>query len=287
MIQTFAVIKSIQTLMFRCFRNGIVGSVIVLCACSITPDNKDPEADWPPKRFYDNAKAALKAGNYEKAIRLYEKLEARYPFGAYAAQSQLDIAYAYFKFFEPDSAIAAADRFIKLHPQNRHIDYAYYLKGLVNYNRGIGFIERILPIDATQRDPGPVRDAFQNFSDLVSRFPESRYSGDAKQRIISLRNNLAMYEINVARYYVKRGAYVAAANRASYVIETYQRTQAIPLALQIMQLAYTKLGMIQLARDAKRIYTLNYGEGAITSEQAALENRSMGRKVWDFIGLDK
>lgn len=287
MIQTFVVIKSIQASIVRFLRNWVVGSVIVLCACSITPDDKDPEADWTPKKFYENAKTALNAGNYDKAIRLYEKLEARYPFGTYAAQSQLDIAYAYFKFFEPDSAIAAADRFINLHPQNPYIDYAYYLKGLVNYERGIGFIERILPIDATQRDPGPARDALQIFSDLTARFPESRYSDDAKQRIIALRNNLAMYEINVARYYIKRGAYVAAANRASYVIETYQRTQAIPLALQIMEHAYSKVGINELARDAKRVYSLNYGEDAITAEQAALENRSWGRKVWDFIGLDR
>lgn len=268
-------------------RMFIVVTVMFLYSCSTTPDDEDEEANWSAKQFYEEAKAALDKGNYEKAIKLYEKLEARYPFGTYAAQAQLDIAYAYYKYQEPDSAIAAAERFIKLHPRNPHIDYAYYLKGLVNYTRGIGFLERYLPTDSSQRDPGPAQDAYRDFSELIKKFPESRYVEDAKQRMVGLRNNLAMHEIHVARYYMKRGAYVAAANRATYVVEKYQRTPAVPLALKMMEQAYTKLGMNDLARDAARVYALNYGEGAITPEQAALKNRSFGQKAWDFIGLDK
>ena len=182
----------------------VVFSVLFLIGCSLLEDKQDKEAGWSAKKFYEEAKAVLDRGNYDKAIKLYEKLEARYPFGLYAAQAQLDIAYAYYKFEEPDSAIAAADRFIKLHPRNPHVDYAYYLKGLVNYNRGIGFLGRFIPTDTSQRDPGPANDAYRDFSELTKRFSQSRYFEEAKQRMVALKNNLAMYEIHVARYYFKK-----------------------------------------------------------------------------------
>lgn len=263
-----------------------VVNFIFLFGCATTPDDSDDKANWSAKKFYEEAKSALNNERYEKAITLYEKLEARYPFGPYAEQAQLDIAYAYYKRQEHDSAIAAADRFIKLHPQNPHLDYAYYLRGLVNYNRGIGFLERFLPTDPSQRDPGPARNALRDFSVLIIKFPTSRYFNDSKQRIVALRNNLAMYEIHVARYYMKRGAYVAAVNRASGIIENHQRTQAVPLALQIMEQAYTKLGLNDLARDAARVYTENYGDGAYTAELAT-KKRALGQEVWDYIGLDR
>ena len=265
----------------------VVFAIIFLFGCSLLEDKQDKEADWSAKKFYKEAKAALDRENYDKAIKLYEKLEARYPFGLYAAQAQLDIAYAYYKFQEPDSAIAAADRFIKLHPRNPHVDYAYYLKGLVNYNRGIGFLGRFIPTDTSQRDPGPANDAYRDFSELTKRFPQSRYFEEAKQRMVALQNNLAMYEIHVARYYFKKSAYVATLNRANGVIEKYQRTEAVPLALKIMEQAYTELGMNDLARDTARVYAFNYGEGTPTPEEQALKNRSFTEKVWDFIGLDK
>lgn len=236
---------------------------------------------------YEEAKSALNAESYDKAIKLYEELEAKYPFGPYAAQSQLDIAYAYYKFREPDSAIAAADRFIKLHPRNPHIDYAYFLKGLVNYNRGIGFIERFLPIDSTQRDSGPARDAFGDFTEVVRRFPTSRYAADAKQRIVALRNNISLYEVNVARYYLNRGVYVAAVNRSKYVVEKYQRTKAVPHALKIMEEAYLALGLDDLAQDAARVYAINYGEGSTPTEYSSALNPSLAKKIWDFVGLDR
>jgi len=278
--------KSSLTNIQYILRLFVVFAVIFLFGCSALEDKQDKEADWSAKKFYDEAKAALDKENYEKAIKLYEKLEARYPFGLYAAQAQLDIAYAYYKFQEPDSAIAAIERFIKLHPQNPHIDYAYYLKGLVNYNRGIGFIGRFIPTDTTQRDPGPANEAYRDFSELTKRFPQSRYFEEAKQRMIALQNNLAMYEIHVARYYFKMGAYVATINRANGVLEKYQRTEAIPLALKIMEQAYTNLGMTDLARDAARVYAFNYNEDAPTPEDKALKNRSTAQKIWDFIGLD-
>ncbi|HEY5139668.1 MAG TPA: outer membrane protein assembly factor BamD [Methylococcales bacterium] len=244
----------------------------------------DEYADWTAEKFRDQAKVALDAGSYEKAIKLYEALESRYPFGEDSAQTQLDIAYAYFKNNDPDSAIAAADRFIKMNPRSPGVDYAYYLKGLVNYNRGIGFIDRFLPTDTSQRDPGTARDAYNNFDELIRRFPHSKYVPDARLRMIALKNNLAMYEVHVARYYMKRKAYVAAVDRASTVIDKYQRTPAVPYALQVLQEAYTKLDMQDLAQEATRVYELNYPNGPPVPEQA---NSTLSHKIWDFIGLEK
>ena len=263
----------------------LVLTVLVIPGCAMLSGDKDEHANWAAKDFYVAAKAALKSGSYDKAIKLYEKLETRFPYGVYATQAQLDIAYAYYKANEPESAIVAAERFIKLHPTNPHVDYAYYLKGLVNYNRGIGFLERFIPTDSSQRDPGAARDAFKDFELLVRKFPNSRYVADAKQRMVALRNNLAMYEIHVARYYMKRKAYLAAANRGVQVIENYQRTPAVPLALTIMEKAYRKMGLGDLADDAARVYALNYSQGIPNYE--GLEDRSVGEVIWDFIGLDK
>lgn len=240
--------------------------------------------DWDAKKFHDKAKLAMDAQNYPKAIKLYETLEARYPFGDYAAQTQLDIAYAYFKNEDPEAAIVAADRFIKIHPRNPSVDYAYYLRGLVNFNRSIGFIDRFLPTDVSQRNPSNAKEAYDNFEELVRRFPGSKYTADAKQRMIGLRNNLAMYEIHVARFYLKRRAYVAAANRSGYVLKEFQRTPAVPYALQVMQKAYTKLGLDDLAADAKRVYDENYPNGPPVLEH---KEATFVNQIWNFIGLDQ
>jgi outer membrane protein assembly factor BamD len=260
------------------------GTLKELFSSDSSSSEEDEYADWTAEKFSIQAKAAVDAGNYEKAIKLYEALESRYPFGEESAQTQLDIAYAYFKNNDPDSAIAAADRFIKMNPRNPAVDYAYYLKGLVNYNRGIGFIDRFLPTDTSQRDPGTARDALKNFEELIRRFPQSKYVPDARQRIIALKNNLAMYEVHVARYYMKRKAYVAAVDRASTVIEKYQRTTAVPFALQVLQEAYTKLEMVDLAQDATRVYQLNYPNGPPVPEHVST---TLAHKVWDFIGLEE
>ena len=260
------------------------GTLQELFSSDSSSSDEDEYADWTAEKFRTEAKAAVDAGSYEKAIKLYEALESRYPFGEDSAQTQLDIAYAYFKNNDPDSAIAAADRFIKMNPRSPGVDYAYYLKGLVNYNRGIGFIDRFLPTDTSQRDPGTARDALNNFEELIRRFPQSKYVPDARLRMIALKNNLAMYEVHVARYYMKRKAYVAAANRASTVIEKYQRTPAVPYALQVLQEAYTKLDMLDLAKDATRVYELNYPNGPPVPEH---ENSTISHKIWDFIGLEK
>ena len=262
---------------------------LVLQGCeslgSSKSSNLDKEyADWDAKKFHDKAKTAMDAENFQKAIKLYETLESRYPFGDYAAQTQLDIAYAYYKNDNPEAAIAATDRFIKINPRNPSVDYAYYLKGLINFNRSIGFIERFLPTDASQRNPSNVKDAYDNFELLTKRFPESKYVPDAKQRMLSLRNNMAMYEVHVARFYLKRKAYIASANRAGYVIKEYQRTPAVPYALQVMEKAYTKLGLDDLAGDAKRIYDENYPDGPPVKEY---QETTFVHQLWNFFGLDE
>lgn len=236
----------------------LIAVLLGATGCSLLPEPKDPTSDWSAGKLYSTAKENLADKNYELAIKYFETLEARYPFGRYAQQAQLEIAYAYYKFDEPDLAIAAADRFIKIYPRHPNVDYAWYLKGLVNYNRGRGIVDRFLPQDPAERDTFNMQASFNDFEQLVQRYPDSKYAGDAAQRIIHLRNNMAEYEIHVADWYMRRGAYVAAANRGKYVIENFQRTPSVPGALIIMVEAYREIGADDLANDALRVLALNY-----------------------------
>ncbi|WP_295583727.1 outer membrane protein assembly factor BamD [uncultured Lamprocystis sp.] len=260
---------------------------IALTGCSMFGKEADETEGWNASKIYAEAASEMDSGNYKRAIELYEKLEARYPFGRYAMQAQLDVAYANYRAEEPEAALAAADRFIKLYPQNPYVDYAYYLKGIVNYNRSVGFLDKYVPMDVSQRDPGAALDAFTDFSELVKRFPDSKYAADARQRMVYLRNNLAKNEVNVARYYMKRGAYVAAANRANYVIERYQRTSAVEDALETLVAAYEALGEKKLAADAQRVLDVNRKAGRFVSDEPAPGEVSLGRKFWDYLQLDQ
>lgn len=233
----------------------LIALLVLGGGCSTTAD--DPYADMSANELYSYAKKALNDADYETAINAFEKLEARYPFGKYAQQAQLEIAYAYYKFDEPDSAIATLDRFIRNNPGHAYLDYAHYLKGLVNYARGSTIIDRLARRDPSDRDTRALRDSFNDFSELVKAFPESRYAEDAKLRLIYLHNIMAQYEVSVADYYMKRGAHVAAANRAKYVLENYQRTPSVNDALRLLVRAYTAMGMDTLARDAQRILDAN------------------------------
>lgn len=239
----------------RCLR--LIPLLIALFLLGCAGTSEDELANLSANELYSRAKAALNSGDYETAINTFEKLEARFPFGKYAQQAQLEIAYAYYKFEEPDSAIAAADRFIRNNPGSPHLDYAYYLKGLTNYSRGASIMDRMAPREPSERDTRALREAFNDFSQLVKKFPDSRYADDATQRLIYLHNQLAQYEIHVANYYMRRGAYVAAANRAKYVVENYQRAPAAQEALQVLIRAYSKMGMDDLANDTKRVLELN------------------------------
>ena len=238
--------------------------ILLLHGCaSLT---QDETANWTAEEFYNEAKDELNSGNYESAIDLFSKLEARYPYGRYAQQAQLETAYAHFKADEPDAAIAAADRFIKLHPRHPNVDYAYYMRGLASFSGAKNFLERFLPQDPSERDPALARESFQYFKELVTRFPDSRYTPDAIERMTYLRNNLAQHEVNIGNYYFERGAYLAANKRAQYVVENYQQTPAIPYALGLMIKAYRAMGLNDLANDSLRVLVQNYPDHPVVTE---------------------
>lgn len=261
--------------------------VLALAGCGLLPEEKDETKGWSAQKLYTEASAALANGDYTNAIKYYEKLEARYPFGRYAMQAQLDIAYAHYRAEEPAQAIAAADRFIKLYPNSPATPYAYYLKGIVNFNLSLGLLERYLPTDPSQRDAGAALEAYKDFEELVRRFPDSEYAKDARQRMLYLRNNLARYEVHVARYYYNRSAFLAAANRASYVVERFPRTPAVREALEIMAQAYDKLDLPLLADDARRVIALNEQQGTFAVDPVVVPEKAWSQKVWDYLEFDQ
>ena len=234
---------------------------LLLTGCATT--STDPTEGLSAAELYAKAKERLDAGNYSKAIDYYETLESRYPFGDYATQAQLDVAYAYYRDNEPESALAAADRFIKLHPRHPAVDYAYYLKGLVNFGLKKSIMDKFYTRDLADYDKSIMQQSYDDFAILVKRFPDSPYAEDAIKRMVFLRNQLARAEIKVAEFYLERHAPVAAANRARTVVESYQGSDSVRRALEIMVLAYRRLQLDDLARDAERVLRLNYGDQAI------------------------
>lgn len=259
-----------------------VAALLQVSACSWF---KDPKADdtvgWSAQRLYSEAKDQMSSANFTKAIEFLEKLEARYPYGRYAQQAQIDIAYAYYKDGERGSSIAAADRFIKLYPNHPNVDYAYYLKGLVNFNENQGtLLNSLAGSDMSERDPRASREAFFAFKEVVVRFPESDYAEDSAERMHYLVNNLAAHEVHVARYYMKRGAYVAAANRAQYAVKHYPRAPATEEAVIVLVKAYEALGMPKLAADASRVMTTNFPDSKYL-EPGGYERTAPWWKIWD------
>ena len=238
----------------------LLNAYLLIQGCAATSDEEDPTVGMDVAEIYEEASSQLKSGSYEQAIVLYERLEARFPYGKYAERAQIEIAYAYYKDGEPESAILAADRFIKLHPNHENVDYAYYLRGLASYDLSESFLQGLFDVDPSQHDPKSARRAFEYFAELIKKYPKSRYSKDALERMALIRNNLAKYEVHVANFYMRRGAYLAAANRGKYVVENYQRTPAVADALAIMVQAYEKMGMNDLATDSKRVLQLNHPE---------------------------
>jgi len=221
-------------------------------------DDIDETKGWSASKLYTEAKSELSDGNYDKAIKYYEKLEARFPYGRFAQQAQLEVGYAYYKDKDVASAIAATERFIKLHPNHPGVDYAYYLRGLANFNDDLGLLGSWTGQDMTERDPKAAREAFEAFKDLVTRYPNSKYAPDSIQRMNYLVNALASHEVHVARYYMKRGAHVAAANRAQFALKSYPQAPANEEGLLILVNAYDKLGMMDLRNDAERVMKTNF-----------------------------
>ncbi len=221
------------------------------------PDGTEPTVQIPVADLYRQAKSNLDDGNFNDAIKLYASLQSRYPYGRYAQQSMLEMAYAYYRTNEPDPAIAAADRFIKQFPNNPHVDYAYYIKGLANFNGEITVLASIAGQDPTERDPQGLQDAFNAFNDLVTRFPNSKYAADSRTRMKYLTNALARHELHIASYYLRRGAYIAAANRAQGILSLYPNSPSTREALEIMVQSYDAMGMTQLRDDTKRVLAGN------------------------------
>jgi outer membrane protein assembly factor BamD len=230
---------------------------ILASACSNNgPAEQDIEAT--ELAYYRSAQSSLRSGNYDDAVSKLQLLEARFPFGRYAEQAQLEIIYAYYRSVQPEAARSAADRFIRLHPNHPNVDYAYYLKAMASFEEDESFLTSIFSVDPSRRDPGAARDSFDDFAQLIRRFPNSEYSPDAQKKMKYLRNLLAEAEIHVARFYIYRGAYVAAANRGRFVFENYQGSTAVPDALAIMVEAYDFLDMPELANDALMVLSKNF-----------------------------
>jgi len=234
-------------------------SALLLVACSST--SEDQTAGWSPNKIYSEAREEIDSGAWDKAVPLLEKLEGRAAGTPLAQQAQLDKAYAQYKAGEKAQAVATLERFMKLHPVSPAYDYALYLKGLVNFNDNLGLFSWLSRQDLSERDQKAAKDSFEAFRELVERFPQSRYAGDARQRMTYIVNSLAQYEVHVARYYYERGAYVAAVNRAQSAIADYRDVPATREALIILMQSYDALGMTQLRDDTRRVLEASWPQG--------------------------
>lgn len=250
---------------------------VLLSGCSSTPI--DPTAGWSPNKIYAEAKDELNSGAYDKAVPLFEKLEGRAAGTPLAQQAQIDKAYAHFKSGEPALAVATLDRFMKLHPASSAIDYALYLKGVVNFNDDLGMFSSLTRQDLAERDQKAAKESFESFKELVTRFPESRYAPDAAARMNHIVNSLAQSEVHVARYYFERGAYLAAINRAQAAIRDYSGVPAHEEALFLMVKSYDALGMPDLRDDTQRILSKNYPQTPYLSQGFKSKNDPWW-KIW-------
>ncbi len=250
---------------------------LVPAGCGLFTSKLEDKKDWSAEQYYKAAKEQFDGQNWEQATKLYEELESKFPYGRYAQQAEIEIAYSYFKQDDAAQAIAAADKFIKLHPNHPNVDYALYLKGLANFKEDLGPLTRIAPQDLADRDAKAARESFASFKELVTRFPDSRYVPDSRERMAYLVDALGRHEVNVAKYYLARGAYLAAANRAQGSIVQFPDSPTRRQALDIMVEAYDRMGMTRLRDDTKRILALNYPADPLTRE-----GKNRGSPWWKF-----
>lgn len=222
-----------------------------------------------PEDLYDRGLEAMNTGNYTNAIAYFQQLEARYPFANVTRQAQLDIIYVYYRDRRREQAIDAAEQFERENPTHPRVDYALYMKGLVYFDDAPNILERLFRVDLSERPPKDTLLAFSTFQELIRRFPDSRYALDARQRMVFLRNRLARYENYVAEYYIERGALIAAVNRAQYAVEHYPGAPELERSLELLIVAYRRLGMEDLASDAERVLQQTFGEGAIDLDRRA------------------
>ena len=238
-------------------------ALVILLLTSLTGgctllEEQDETLNWTAEMFLQAAREQAEGEYWEEAITYYRKLQGRFPYCTFAEQAQLEIAYVYYNSNEPTLAIAEASRFIQMHPVHANVDYAYYLKGLAGFKPNRGLLSVITGSNPSAHDTGPIRDAFDAYRELVTRFPDSVYAADANKRLVEIVNVLAMHDVQIARYYYARGAHVAAVNRAKQVLETYQTSSAVEHALGVMIIAYRKMGLVEMRHDAERVLRLNY-----------------------------
>ena len=250
---------------------------LILNSCGLFSDDEDDDEFRglsSEEQFYRRALEQLNSRNIQGAISTYQALESRFPFGKFAEQAQIEIVYAYYENNDTEAARAAADRFIRLHPDSKNVDYAYYMKGLSSFSDGGGIFSRFLPIDETKRDPGRAEESFSDFAQMLALYPDSKYAADARARMVFLRNNLAGYEIHVANYYLDRKAYVAALRRGQYVVENFQGTPAVADGIAIMIECYLRLGLNDLADTSLKLLTTNYPTHESLSEDGQFSVRT-------------
>ncbi len=231
-------------------------ALLTLAACS--SDGKRPNSELSEQEIYEKAVKAIDDENYFLAVETFQKLESRYPFGKYSEQAQLEMIYAQFQSQDLESARASSDRFIRLHPENENIDYAYYLRALTTYELGLSLVERYFTDEQAQRDPLPARESFQELAEMIQKFPQSQYAADARQRMVYLRDRLALHEVHVGHYYLKRHAYLAAANRGKNIVENYQGTTHVADGLALMIEGYELLGQQDLADKSLAVLKKNF-----------------------------
>ena len=254
-------------------------ALLLLSGCAGSDGQKDDTDIWSEAKLYSEATDKLNEGDFAKCGKYFDKLEARFPFGPYSQQAQINAAYCYWKAQEQAQALVAIDRFIKLHQGSPNLDYAYYLKGLITFNDDLGWLGKFTGQDLSERDPKAAKEAFESFKTVVERFPNSKYAPDALDRMRYIVNSLAQADVLVARYYYQRGAYLASANRAQLVIRDYDRAPAVEEALYILYMSYQNLGMTELANDTARVFKLNFPDSEMleTGQTAKKE-----RRWWQF-----
>ena len=260
---------------------AILFALLLLGGCAGSDGSKDDTDIWSESKLYSEATDKLNDADFAKCGKYFEKLEARFPFGPYSQQAQINAAYCYWKAQEQAQALVAIDRFIKLHQGSSSLDYAYYLKGLITFNDDLGWLGKFTGQDLSERDPKAAKEAFESFKVVVERFPDSKYAPDALDRMRYIVNSLAEADVIVARFYYQRGAYLAAANRAQLVIRDYDRAPAVEEALYILTKSYEKLGMVELSNDTARVFKLNFPDSQMMLTGQRVQKERKWWQIWN------
>jgi outer membrane protein assembly factor BamD len=258
-----------------------LAALFILTGCAGSEGQKDDTDIWSESKLYSEATDKLNDADFVKCGKYFDKLEARFPFGPYSQQAQINAAYCYWKAQEQTQALVAIDRFIKLHQGSPNLDYAYYLKGLITFNDDLGWLGKFTGQDLSERDPKAAKEAFESFKVVVERFPNSKYAPDALDRMRYIVNSLAEADVIVARFYYQRGAYLAAANRAQLVIRDYDRAPAVEEALYLLYKSYEKLGMVDLSNDTARVFKLNFPDSQMLVTGQRVQKERKWWQIWN------